>query len=105
MKREKRNQNSKPNQQQQINVPLLRTGDRMHDRCFLQMSDIETALRGRKTLIKKDESDQQNETAEREVDGDFPCRTNTISSSPNSDKQECRNERELMKSVKEKQVD
>src|ERR1044072_1997141 len=105
MKREERNQDSKPSQQQQVNVPLLRAGDCMNDRCFMQMSDVETALGRRKTLIKEDEPDQQNETAECEVDRDFPCRTNAMVGSPNPKEQKRRNQCEFVKSVKEKQVD
>src|ERR1051326_1915396 len=105
MKREERNQDSKPSQQQQVNVPLLRAGDCMNDRCFMQMSDVETALGRRKTLIKEDEPDQQNETAECKVDGDFACRTNPIAGSPKPNEEKRRNQGEFGKSVKEKQVD
>src|ERR1044072_3962167 len=105
MKRQERNQDSKPSQQQQVNVPLLRAGDCMNDRCFMQMSDVETALGRRKTLIKEDEPDQQNDTAEGKADRDFPCRTNAIAGAPNANEEKGRSQCEFVKSVKEKQVD
>src|SRR6185369_2715564 len=52
----------------------------------------------------KDEAEQQNETADREIDRDLPRRSEAILATPDPDQQECGNEREFVKSVKEKQI-
>jgi hypothetical protein len=53
-------------------------------------------------LIKQDQAQQQNKTANSQIDGDFPRRRDAISAAPDSDQQESGNECELMKRVKEK---
>src|SRR5207247_2390257 len=102
MKWEQGNENAETNQQQKIDVALLRSGNGMHSDRFLQRANIEAPFRRRKTLVKKNESDQQNETAEREINRDLPRGADAIAGSPNSDQQKCRDQRELMKRVKEK---
>src|SRR6266404_4287587 len=77
----------------------------MHRERFLQFANIERSLRRRRALIKQDQRDEQNETAEREINCDFPRRANAISRSPNSDEQKRRDQRELVESVEEKQID
>ena len=71
----------------------------------LQNAEIKTARCFGQTAIEQNQSEQQNKTAERKVDRDFPRGRLSIAASPNSNEQECGNERELVKCIKEKQVD
>src|SRR5262249_27619216 len=104
VKRKERNENSEADEQQKVNVALVRRGEGVNRGSLLQFRDIETALRRRKTLVEQDQSDQQNETAEREIDRDLPGRAHAISRSPNPNQKKCRDQRELVKRVKEKQI-
>src|SRR4029077_6592809 len=60
---------------------------------------------GRQTLVEKNQADQQNKTANGEIDRDFPGRAGAVAGSPNSDEQKRRNQRQLVEGVKEKQID
>ena len=105
MKGKERDQNSKADQKQQIDV-MLRIGGKLPRRDGgLQIANVETARFGRNALIKQDQSKQQNETAEREIDRDLPGGGDTVAAAPNSDQQKCRDERELVKRVKEKEIE
>src|SRR5947207_3413136 len=105
MERKERGQNSEPGKEQQIGVMLGISG-KLHgaDR-GLEIANIEAARFGRNTLIKQNQSEEQNETAKREINCDLPRRRDAIAAAPNSDQQERRDERELVKRVKEKQID
>ncbi len=71
----------------------------------LQRANIEAArLRGQ-ALIKQDQTDKENETAKRQIDGDFPGGGHAIAAPPNSNKQKSGNQREFVKGVKEKQIE
>ena len=60
------------------------------------------ARRDWNALIKQDQTDEQNETSEREIDGDLPRGRAPIPAAPDSDQQKSRDEREFMERVKEK---
>src|SRR2546423_6002150 len=103
VKREKRNQNPEAEQQQQENISL-RFG-RNQDRRFLQDTKIKAARGFRHGAIKHDQAEQQNETAGCEIDRDLPGGDYAIAAAPDSDEQERRDERELVKGVEEKQIE
>src|SRR5579884_2577617 len=106
MEWEKRDENSKTDQQQQINVALRVRRD-LSDlgRSLHQVAHVETAKRNGKTLVKQDQTQQQNETPDCQIDRDLPCGPDTISASPNPDQQKRRNQRQFMERVEEKQID
>ena len=83
-------------------MPLRVWSDLAHSRRSLQNTNIETPRAERKALIKQDQTEQQNEAADRQINRDFPRRCDPISAAPNSDQQKCRDEREFVKRVKEK---
>src|SRR5262249_16891903 len=61
------------------------------------------ASRGQ-TLVKQDQPNQQNETANRKINRNFPGRPDAVAGSPNSDEEKRRDQRELVKRVKEKEI-
>ena len=68
----------------------------------MQYSQIQTARAYRHGAIQHDQADQQNDTAEREIDCHFPGGSAAIPGSPDSNEEEGRDQRELVKSVEEK---
>jgi len=102
VKRKKRDENSETDKQQQINVPLRVRSDLAHSGCSLQHADIKTARGERNALVKQDQAEQQNETADGQIDCDFPRRCDAIAATPDADQQERRNQCEFVKRVKEK---
>ena len=66
--------------------------------------DQKCAPRGH-AAIKQDQAEEQNETAEREIDRDLPGRGEAIARAPDADEQKGRNERELVKGVEEEQIE
>src|SRR5207249_11644141 len=105
MKRKERDKNAEPDQQQKINVALHRSRNRVRGRGGLQFPNVKSS-RGRwQTLVKQNQSDQQNETAEGEINCDFPRCDAAIARSPDSDEQKCRDQSEFVEGVKEKQID
>src|ERR1700730_10041003 len=59
----------------------------------------------RHALVEQDQSKQENKTPDREINRDLPGRGVAIAASPNADEQKRRDERELMKCVKEKKIE
>ncbi len=70
----------------------------------MQFSNIESAGSDGETLIEQDQPKQENETAEREINRDLPGRGAAISTAPDSDKQERRDESQFVEGVEEKQI-
>jgi len=102
MERKQGDENAEADQQQKINVTLCRSRDWVCGNRGLQFANIERSRRRRHTLIKQNKSDQQNKTAEREINRDFPRSRIAIARSPNSDEEKRWNQGELVKGVKEK---
>ena len=71
----------------------------------LQRAKIKTPRSLRDAAVEQDQTEQENEAAEREIDRNFPRGRLAISAAPNSDKQESRNQRQLVEGVKEEQID
>ena len=80
-------------------------GDLAGGSSCLQCANIETARRVGHAVIEQDQTEQENEAAERQINRDFPRRGDAISAAPNSDEQKCRNQREFVKGVKEEEID
>ena len=59
--------------------------DLAHRGRSLQRTNIETPGSQRKTLIKQDQSKQQDKTADRQIDRNFPCRCDPVFAAPDSD--------------------
>ena len=68
----------------------------------LQRANVEAARRDWNALIKEDQTDEQNETSEREIDRDLPRSRAPVPAAPDSDQQKSRDEREFVERVKEK---
>ena len=102
VKRKERDENSETDKQQQINMPLRVRSDLAHSSCSPQHANIKTPRSERKALVKQDQAEQQNETADGQVDRDFPGRCDPIPAAPDSDQQKCGDQREFVKRVKEK---
>ena len=67
-----------------------------------QHANIKAARTQRKTLVQQDQAKQQNKTAYRQVDCDFPGRCDAISAAPDSDQQKRGDQCQFVKRVKEK---
>ena len=102
VKRKERDENSETDKQQQINMPLRVRRDLAHCGCSLQHANIKTPRGERKALVKQDQAEQQNETADGQIDCNFPGRCDPIPAAPDSDQQKCGDQREFVKRVKEK---
>src|SRR5207244_2978835 len=105
VERKKRDENSETDEQQNVNLPLRRGRDLPGERGSLQIANVEAARFDRNALVKQDQSEQQNETPEREINRDFPRSRGAIAASPDADQQKRRDQRQLVKGVEEKQVD
>ena len=93
----KRNENAEADEQNQVNVSLRLRSD-LHGG-FLQCANIKTARGHGHALIKHDQTEEQNETAQRKIDCNLPRRGGAVIASPNADQQERRNECELVKGI------
>ena len=58
----------------------------------------------RERLIEIDQTDQQNETAECKIDGDFPGRGMPFAGAPDADEQKGRDQCQLVKGVEEDEI-
>ena len=70
-----------------------------------QQANIKAARTHRETLVQQDQAKQQNETANRQIDCDFPGRCDAISTAPDSDQQKRGDQCQFVKCIKEKQID
>ena len=107
MEREQGDQNSKPCQQQRED-PLLRAGrDAAGVGCQFSESDqIKRAFIDRQTAVQTDQTDQQHETAYRQIDRDLPSGGHPVFPvPPDTDQQKGRDQGQLMKGVKEKEIE
>src|SRR4029453_12232246 len=102
MKRKERDENSETDKQQQINMLLRVWSDLAHCGCSLQHANIKTPRDERKALVKQNKAEQQNETADGQINCDFPSRCDAIPAAPDSDQQKCGDQRKFVKRVKEK---
>src|SRR5204863_6283488 len=66
---------------------------------------VKTARALRYAPIKHDQAKQKDRTPRREIDGNFPGCSLPVTGSPDSDEQESRNQCELVKGVKEKEIE
>src|ERR1700730_13824097 len=103
VKRGERDQNAENDKEQEGNI-LLRVRCDLTGGCF-QRGNVERAQSGRHALIEQNQSKQENETPDREIDRDLPGRGVAIAASPNADEQKRRDERKLVKCVKEKEIE
>src|SRR5438874_1572215 len=71
----------------------------------LQFSNIKSPTCRRQALVNQNQANQQNETSQSEINRDLPRRCGAVSGSPDHNQQKRRNQRELVKRVKEKQVE
>src|SRR4029077_8545702 len=97
-----RDEDSETDKQQQINMPLRFRSDLAHSGCSLQHANIETPRGERIALVKQDQAEQQNETADCQIDCNFPGGCDPIAAAPDSDQQKCGYQREFVKRIKEK---
>ena len=104
VKRKERNENAETDQQQQEDV-ALRVGAGSVAAAVLQRAEIKGARGLGHAAIKHDQAEQQNETAGREIDRDFPRRGLPVAAAPDSDEQKSRDQRELVKGVEEKEIE
>ena len=68
----------------------------------LQRANVEAARRDWNALIKQDQTDEQNETSEREIDRDLPRGRAPVPAALDSDQQESWDKREFVERIKEK---
>src|SRR3984893_3068760 len=71
----------------------------------LQRANVEAARRDWHALIKQDQTDEQNETSEREIDRDLPRGRAPVPAAPNSDQQKGWDKREFVEPIKEKEIE
>src|SRR5438105_9269787 len=103
MKWKQRNQNPETDEQQEINVFLCARRDERGAR--FQLRDVERLRALWQTLIEQDQSEQENETSHCQVDRDLPCGGNPVAASPDPNEQKCRDQRELVERIKEKEIE
>ncbi len=102
VKGEERDENSEPDQEEQIDM-VLRGGGNLSGRGGrLQHAQIEAARGFRHAAIKQDQPEEENEAAGGEIDRDLPGGGVAVSAAPDSDEKESGNEREFVKGVEEK---
>src|SRR5205085_5361839 len=90
VKREQGNENAEPDEQKEVR-PTLRSGGNDTARGkALQLGEIEGAHPRRNREIQIKHTDQQNKTAQRKVDGDFPGGCMSLASAPKSDQEKRR---------------
>ncbi len=105
VKREKRNQNAEPDEQEKEDLVLRAQGNPATGGHGLQRAQIEAARFRRRAAVEQDQAEEQNETAEPEIDRHFPGRGETVARSPDADQKKSRDQGELMKGVKEKKIE
>src|ERR1700736_1117094 len=98
-----RNQAAKTDQQHEENVSLG-FGRNLPGQSFKSAHIEGTRIRG-KALVQHDQPDQENETAQAEIDCNFPCCGSAISAAPNSNQKKGRDQSELVKGIKKEQIE
>src|SRR5688572_23388066 len=103
MEREQGNEDAEADEEHEKDV-ALRIGGNKRGRS-LQDADIEAPSRLRQAAIKHDQAEQQNETAGRQIDRNFPGGHLPIPRPPDSNEQKRRDQCQLVKSVEEKEIE
>lgn len=102
MEGEERNEHPEAEEQEEIDLFLQRA--REGRRQFTEFGQIEGWRAAACRHDQPCEACEQNKAAEAEVDCDFPCGFLGIAASSHPDHEECRNERQFVKSVEEKEI-
>src|SRR5207253_1601711 len=71
----------------------------------LQSADVKGACHFRHASVKKNQAEEENETARGQVDRDLRSRGITIPASPDSDQEKSRNEGDLVKGIEEEKIE
>ena len=103
VEREERDQDAEAEEQAEVNPRGLRDAAGRH-RQRLQAGDAEGAGFGGDAEIERQQTDEQNEAAEGEVDGDLPGGGDPVAGTPDADKKEGRDERQFVERVKEEEI-
>ncbi len=104
MKGEKRDEDAKTDEEEQIGTAL---GGGRNDSTrgqFLEVDQIESANGFGKGEVEIEQTDQKNKTPQTEINGNFPSGRLAFSTSPKADQEEGRNERELVKCIEEEKI-
>ena len=102
---EERDEDAEAEQEKEINGVARGGIDGAGSGEGLQLGNVESALREGKAFVEADQPEEQDETADCEVNGDFPRRRLAFAGTPDADEQEGRDERELMEGVEKEEVE